>query len=177
MAGRLVAFALLASILAILFAGGVCRAQARQDQNAMWQRLKQRLAGPDGEEYFKVIKHARLPRFRAAVISAVIRDGLTKLTVGVTDARTPEVTILFHTGDRRVKGSPKPGTMIEFEGVAMEFTKEPFMLTVDVTREHLEGLELERSQRGDGRPVAAWGPAEAGVTGSRCGRGCRAVWG
>jgi hypothetical protein len=134
--------------LATALIGYDCRAQVESDrQLALWRGIKRQLTGPFGMEYFESsVKHAMLPPLKGKLISVLIRDGLSRLTVGITDGETPEVTLIYHTGNRRVKSDPKRGTQIEFEGVAMEFTKEPLMLTLDVPEYRIRGLELEPSK-------------------------------
>jgi hypothetical protein len=124
----------------------VCLAQGGEP-NRFWAGIKRTLAGPEGTTYFETsLKGALLPRLRGSLISAIVRDGLSKLTLGITEANTPEVTLIYHTGNKRVKGDPEPGTQIEFAGVGTEFTKEPFMLTLEVEVDWLLGLELEQSK-------------------------------
>ena len=134
--------------LAAALIGSDCRAQVETDrQLALWRGIKRQLTSSNGMEYFESsVKHALLPPLKGKLISVLIRDGLSRFTVGITDAETPEVTLIYHTGNRRVKGNPKRGTQIEFEGVAMEFTKEPFTLTLDVPEYGIRGLELEPSK-------------------------------
>jgi hypothetical protein len=134
--------------LATALIGCSCWAQAELTPRcALWLNLKRQMAGPNGIEYFNSkIKRSALPVLEGTLISALIRDGLSKLTMGLTDSETPEVTLIFHTGNKRVKGHPKRGTPIAFEGIAVEFTKDPFMLTFDVLIDQLWGLELEPSK-------------------------------
>jgi hypothetical protein len=49
----------------------------------------------------------------------------------------PEITLKL---DGPVKPAD-PGTVVEFEGVAQAFTKDPFMLTFEVERANVVGLE------------------------------------
>ncbi len=118
-----------------------------QTKPTFWPALKRQLAGANGEEYFEsTLKGAMLPRLKGTLITALVRDGLSRLTVSLTDSEAPEVAIIFHTRARRVKGDPKKGTPIEFAGVVTGFTKEPFLLTPEVEAGDLSGLELEPSK-------------------------------
>ena len=47
------------------------------------------------------------------------------------DDKTPEVTLRL---SQQLEKPLPPGTQVSFEGVAVEFTTEPFMVTFDVTR-------------------------------------------
>jgi hypothetical protein len=100
------------------------------------------------EEYFKSsLKATAVPPLKGALISALINQGVSRLVLGLTDSATPEVTLMFHNGDVKVKGEPKPGTQIEFAGVAIDFTRDPFMLTFDVPIGGIKGLEMEATRR------------------------------
>ena len=111
------------TVLAVLTTATIVGSSWAQTQ--IWPSLKRELAGPNGEQYFEAgIKGALLPTLKGTLISALVRDGLSKLTVALSDSETREVTLLVHTGKKRLK-NPKRGTLIEFEGIAMEFTKDP----------------------------------------------------
>ncbi|MDP3001024.1 MAG: hypothetical protein Q8N47_26315 [Bryobacterales bacterium] len=51
------------------------------------------------------------------------------IVVGISDATTAEVTLKLETP---MTGRADPGTELEFEGVISGFTKDPFMLTMDI---------------------------------------------
>ena len=55
--------------------------------------------------------------------------------MAISDATTPEVTLQFETPVKADTGSS-----IEFDGVAKEFTKEPFMLTMTAEKGDVTGL-------------------------------------
>jgi hypothetical protein len=63
----------------------------------------------------------------------------------MTDPNTADVTLVVHTGERKIKSKPTPGASIEFEGSAIEFTKTPFMLTFDLNT--IDGLDLENPKK------------------------------
>ena len=67
---------------------------------------------------------------------------MSKLVLGLTDPENPEVTLILHNGDAKVTG--EKGAQIEFEGVAIDFTASPFMLTFDVSINNIKGLKIER---------------------------------
>ena len=117
------------------------------DPRALWLAMKRELTSSRGEEYFKTgIQDALIPGLKGTLISATLQPGVSQLIVGLTDSETPEATLIFHNGDARVKGQPKPGTELEFTGMALEFTRDPFMLTFDVSLKGLKGLDLETAK-------------------------------
>ena len=68
--------------------------------------------------------------------------------VPVIKAPTPEITIIIADGGT-LPGSAEPGTEIEFESVAKAFTKDPFMMTVEVEPSKIKGWPT---------PIPAGGP-------------------
>jgi hypothetical protein len=104
---------------------------------ALWMGVKKELAGPNGEQYFNdQLKGAALPKLRGKVVSMRPASRPREVMLGIADPSTPEVTLKFETP---LPGPAEPGTEVFFEGVATEFTKDPFNLVVDVEREKLEG--------------------------------------
>jgi hypothetical protein len=57
--------------------------------------------------------------------------------VAITDAATPEVTLRLTDNagkEAHLNGPVMQGSQIRFEGVVAAFTKEPFMLTLEVSK-------------------------------------------
>src|SRR6478672_10343347 len=101
-------------------------------QRALWQGLKKQLTAPDGEQYFESnLKGTAVPPLRGKLISARPPEGSKELVIGIIDAKIPEVTLRL---DSPFSFKLQPGDEIEFEGVAIEFTKDPFNLSFDVLR-------------------------------------------
>jgi hypothetical protein len=132
--------------LAVAIFSAPARPQTDDPQRVLWMALKRQLTGPDAQDYFKSsVHHSVLPPLKGTLISALINPGVSKLTVGLTDSSTPEVTLILHNGNVKWKSDPRPGAQIEFEGVAVDFRSEPFMLTFDVPIGQIKGLEFERT--------------------------------
>jgi hypothetical protein len=53
----------------------------------------------------------------------------------LSDKTTPQVTLELESPLPKAE----PGTVIEFEGVGKEFTKEPFMLTMEIDKSKISG--------------------------------------
>ena len=124
---------------AILCSSGLASAQTRQDpQRSLWLAIKGKLSRPDGEEYFKsTVKGSAVPYLNGILLSGSFNDGVSKLVLNLADSKNPEVTLILHNGDVKVMG--EPNAQIEFQGVAIEFTKDPFMLTFEVTKDQVGG--------------------------------------
>jgi hypothetical protein len=59
----------------------------------------------------------------------------------------PDVTLVVHHGSAKLTSKASPGRSVEFAGVAVAFSTEPFMLTFDVDITNLRRLELVRPSR------------------------------
>ena len=119
----------------------IAEAKLKQEQEeaakdpvaAMWKGLYGELSGPNGQQYFDTgLKEAQAPKLRGTVVSSTAKT----IVLALSDAMTPQVTLEV---DAPV-GKVEPGTVLEFEGVGKSFTKEPFMLTMDIERSKISGL-------------------------------------
>lgn len=110
---------------------------------ALWKRIKDELAGPNGQQYFdSSMKDAQIPQLRGWVVEQKPKE----LLVAISDKTTPELTLQVDSTLPKVD----PGTEITWEGIGKSFTKEPFMVVMDVERKNITGL-----------PTAAPPPAKA----------------
>jgi hypothetical protein len=113
---------------------------SRVDTNAihaLWVTIKKLLTAPNGQEYFtNALQNADLPLLIGTLISAAPNDQPSILVLSMSDGITPEVTLRMKDNngkDSHVNGPLMRGSQIQFEGVPMAFTQNPFMLTFDVT--------------------------------------------
>jgi len=103
-------------------------------QLALWKRIKEELQGANGQQYWESsMKDAAIPELTGYVIEQRGKE----LLVGITDKTTPELTLQFESP---VAGKVEPGTQVTFSGVGKTFTKEPFMVSMDVDRKDVKGL-------------------------------------
>jgi hypothetical protein len=118
----------------------------REDKyKALWLSIKSQLTAPEGEKYFdESVMDTLLPPLRGHLVSSVLRDGESKLVLGLSDPDTPEVTLIVRHRRTEVKQPPTEGSIIEFSGVGSEFSKEPFMLTLLVRPSDIVGLEFRQ---------------------------------
>lgn len=110
-------------------------------QLANWKNLKANLQSDQSATIFEQMKGAKLPDkyLKGKVVSATAKE----VQVGIENPTVPEVTLAFESP---VKA--EPGADVEFTGVAQNFTKEPFMLTL-------------AAEKGDVTGITASGPAKA----------------
>lgn len=108
----------------------VCQPSDLDASEKLWRGLKRGLLAPNGRQYFEnSVKHSLLPVLEGTLVSSTPKDHPAVFLVALPDSDTPVITL-------RLKGSLQkplpPGTPVSFEGVAMEFQAQPFMLTFDV---------------------------------------------
>jgi hypothetical protein len=106
----------------------------------VWSIIKAALMAPDGGEYFENnLKGSMVPGgidgvalFKGTLLSAEPAAKPSALVVSISDGTTPEVTLQMKESDWKdthLNGPLMRGSVIQFEGVPISFTKEPFMLT------------------------------------------------
>jgi len=110
---------------------------------ALWLSVKKELSGDNGPEYFKTIKDALMPggandvkKFKARIVSTKPEARPKEVVVAISPGDAAEATLRL---DAPMAGKADPGTEIEFEGVAVEYTREPFNLTFDVEKDNVTG--------------------------------------
>ena len=136
-------------VAALLLAISSLFAQDVRPDLALWRNIKRALLDTDGREYFEYgLKDCRVPggtngvtMFMATVVSASPSSKPSTLVVAIVDNATPEATLKL---DRSLRDPVKPGAKVEFQGVPVAFSKEPFMITFDVA---VDELKFERSIR------------------------------
>jgi hypothetical protein len=108
----------------------------------LWLRIKAVLNSDDGSAYFESsMKDALVPggaegvgRFRGTVISSSPALWPDTIVLAVLREQVPDVTLKL---DGMWKIDVPRGTEIEFEGVAVGYTRSPLMVTFDVTARQL----------------------------------------
>jgi len=110
---------------------------------AMWMSIKAALTDPADPTYFEdKLKDTQGPKLKGVVVEGACRG--KEVTVAFpmpnqTGALTPEVKLKFEAA---LTGKPEPNTEITFEGgVATAFTKDPFLLTLEIEKAKVEGLK------------------------------------
>lgn len=101
----------------------------------LWYSIQQSLTQPGGDQFWAQMKGAEVPgtqvegvkNFSGTVISVTPPDKPTTVVLGVTDPTKPDATLIF--SEPIPADAVKPGTKVEFSGVADSYTPNPYMLT------------------------------------------------
>jgi hypothetical protein len=133
---------------------------AREDQEdferkhpelALWMKIKDALSGPNGERYFESeFKGSGVPELEGMLVDARPACRPLELRVSVplpnqTHDSTEEIVLKLAT---RLSGRPELHTEFHWSGVPSAFSKEPFLLTMDVDPASLKNLNLTPCQEG-----------------------------
>lgn len=106
---------------------------------ALWSNIKKQLTAANGEEYFRAnLENSDMPILIGTLLSATPTDRPAQLALNLSGGSTPEVTLILTDESGRLSqpghlnGPLAPGSQIQFRGVPVAFTREPFMLTFEV---------------------------------------------
>ena len=114
-------------------------------QLALWMKIKGQLADTAGEQYFTdQLKNSAVPQLRGTLVEAKPECRPKELLVAVPlpDAPQPlraEITLKL---DSALTGKPELNQEFHWEGVPSDFSKDPFMLTMDTEKAKIDGLNL-----------------------------------
>src|ERR1700676_3967500 len=129
--------------------------QAAKDnpQLALWKSVKDQLIAANGEQYFnEQMKDHAVPKLKGKLVTMRPAIRPKELVLAIQTPDTPEVTLKLETP---LPGKAEPGTEIQFEGTATEFTKDPFMLTFVVeSKDKIEGWPAQAAPPAKKRPPA-----------------------
>jgi hypothetical protein len=138
------AAALMLGLLAAPPTFGQTGKTAASQSRELWTIIKTQLTAADGQDYFEDnLKGAMVPAgaggvvlFTGTLVSSEPVAQPSVLIVAISDAKTPEVTLRFKDSewrDTHLNGPLMLGSIVQFEGVPVSFTREPFMLTFEVS--------------------------------------------
>lgn len=115
-------------------------------QQSLWLSIRHALMGPSGREYFETSMDRTLVpdgayglrALRGTVIRAESKGTSGLIIVGMLTPSNPDATLRV-TGDisKVLNGAIQRGTGIEFEGLAVGFRQDPFMVTFEVEADKL----------------------------------------
>jgi tetratricopeptide (TPR) repeat protein len=107
---------------------------------ALWKNLKMTLMGPDGANYFMMMKGSMVPTLKGKVIklepAVKPKTILLAMEDNTNNTTTADATLKF---EMPLAGKVEEGTELTFEGVADSYTANPFMLVFTVDKEALHG--------------------------------------
>ncbi|HTB15222.1 MAG TPA: hypothetical protein VK752_26805 [Bryobacteraceae bacterium] len=107
---------------------------------AGWRDTKGILTADDGQAQFDAqIKDNLLPKFTGKIVSLTPAARGTKSVVVLVDDEKDGKADCTLTFEAALPGKMDPGDTLSFEGIAKSFTKDPYMLTVLVEKDKLEG--------------------------------------
>jgi hypothetical protein len=105
-------------------------------QLAAWVKIRKRLESADGAQYFETLKTAALPRLKGTLIRFSPPRRPNELVLGLRDPATPEVLLRL---DPALTGESDPGAVLEFEGMPVAYSLNPFTMVIAVDRAKLDG--------------------------------------
>jgi hypothetical protein len=103
---------------------------------AKWKQYKQALQTDAAT--WEQMKGAKLDKLKGTVVSATPKE----VVLAISDSTTPEVKLQFETPVKADVGSS-----LEFEAVAADFVKEPFMLTMTAEKADVQGLSAAPAKK------------------------------
>lgn len=107
---------------------------------AGWRDTKAILTGDDGQTQFDAqIKESALPKFTGKIVSLTAAPRGTKSVVVLVDDEKDGKADCTLTFEAPLAGKMEPGETLSFEGIAKSYVKDPYMLTVLVEKDKLEG--------------------------------------
>ena len=143
----LIRFVRLSAIFLLMF--GIAASEAKTPLSFWLDFVKGRLRGPNADQLFiNQYKQALLPGQATAYLEgsvvSVVRTSSTARTLLLSMERNgaADAALLFDGRAWTLKTEPQKGTIVHFTGVALDFTKEPFLITFEPA--WIEGfLDLE----------------------------------
>jgi hypothetical protein len=128
-------------------------------QLALWMKIKGALADPNNLTYFDTeLKDSAVPPMKGTLVEAKPACKSKELLVAIPlpDQQGSPVAEITLKLDAPLTGKPETGGTIQWTGVPKAFTKDPFMLTMEVEKAKVENLK-----------TTPCGPAPAKKAGSK----------
>jgi hypothetical protein len=126
----------------------MARKQAEFEQSnpqlALWMRIKGALADANGTTYFEnELKDSGVPPLKGTLLEGKPACKSKELLVAIPlpDAQGNPVAEITLKLDAPLAGKPETGTTIQWTGVPKVFTKDPFMLTMEVEKAKVENVK------------------------------------
>ena len=101
------------------------------------------LTAPDGETYFQTNLRNNVLVLRGTIVERRPPGNPDTLVLGMSDPGKPDVTLKISANSKRTARplvsaaqlkAAAPGSQVEFQGIVISFTSDPFMLVFDVPR-------------------------------------------
>jgi hypothetical protein len=111
-------------------------------QLALWMKIKGALADTNGEQYFDgQLKDSSVPKLKGTVVEGKCRAKEILVAIPLPDAKGEQKAEITLKLDTPLTGKPEVGSEFQWEGIPKSFTKDPFMLTMEVEKAKVEGLK------------------------------------
>lgn len=115
--------------------------ESKNPELALWIKIRHALAGEEGAQYFtSTLKDSAVPQLFGTLIAVKPACRPTELHIAIQPASGPAEIALKLA--KPLNGKPELNRELRWEGVASAFTKEPFLLTMDVDNAKIDGLKL-----------------------------------
>lgn len=102
---------------------------------AIWHAIRISLRQENRQSWFlENLKGRLLSELKGTILKADPIEDPDRLLVAVEDPSSPEIELKL---DGELKSRVVPGSIVDFEGVALDCAFEPFLLTVQVSRDNL----------------------------------------
>ncbi len=116
-------------------------ADAANPSLALWRNIREQLVGDGGPAYWDgTVKDAELPpnamKFKGTIVSMTPENRPKQIVLAVEKPGVADVTLKFETA---LPGNMQPGETLEFEGAAKEYSKDPYMLTMETDKDKIVG--------------------------------------
>jgi hypothetical protein len=123
--------------------------ESNHPELALWTRIKVALSGTDGEHYFQSeMKGSAVPELQGVLVAARPACRPTELGIAIrllNDTQNGREEVVLKL-ERPMTGKPELGTELHWTGVATAFSKDPFLLTMDVEPSNVKNLTLSPCQ-------------------------------
>jgi hypothetical protein len=117
---------------------------------AAWRDVKALLTADTGQAKFDAeIKDSALPKFSGKIVSMTPANRPKSVVIAVEKDGVADCTLTFEAA---LPGKMEAGETLTFEGIAKSFTASPYMLTMEVDKDKLEGWT---GKNAPARPPAA----------------------
>ena len=116
----------------------------KNPQLALWMGIKANLADPNTPQYFETdLKDHDIPPLKGTLLEGkpACRSKELLVTVPLPDQEGNPVAEITLKLDAPLSGKPEVGATIQWKGLPISFTKDPFMLTMEVEKAKLENLK------------------------------------
>ena len=117
----------------------------KNPQLALWMGIKGALADTNGAQYFETdLKDHDIPPLKGTLLEGkpACRSKELLVAIPLPDQQGNPVAEITLKLDAPLSGKPEAGATIQWKGLPIAFTKDPFMLTMEVEKAKLENVKI-----------------------------------